>query len=91
MYVYHVEDLFNLVTLQILLVILATSVVPEHSLRQMVCQDMRDLRKRLNITSRIYWNTGCAILLGYFFAWKINFWAYFVACNILLGEFLTLK
>ena len=27
----------------------------------------------------IYWEKGCAIFLGYFFNWKINFWVYFVA------------
>ena len=24
----------------------------------------------------IDWDTGCAIFLGYFFGWKINFWVY---------------
>ena len=33
----------------------------------------------------IYWEKGCAIFLGYFFNWKINFWVYFVACNKFLG------
>ena len=39
----------------------------------------------------IYWDTGCAIFLGYFFGWKINFWVYFVACNKFLGQFFSLE
>ena len=37
---------------------LATSVVPEHSLYQMVCQYVKDLRKCLNKTSHIYLYEG---------------------------------
>ena len=37
----------------------------------------------------IYWDTGCAILLGYYFGWKINFWIYFVACNRFWVNFLA--
>ena len=39
----------------------------------------------------IYWDTGCAIFLGYFFSCKINFWVYFVACNKFLGIVLSLE
>ena len=39
----------------------------------------------------IYWDTGCAIFLGYFFGWKINFCIYFAACNKFLGQFFSLE
>ena len=45
---YRVEDLFNLVTLQVLLVILATLVGPKHSVHPMVCHYVRASRKCLN-------------------------------------------
>ena len=39
----------------------------------------------------IDWDTGCAIFLGYFFGWKINFWVYFIACNKFLGQDFSLE
>ena len=39
----------------------------------------------------IDWDIGCAIFLGYFFAWKINFWVYFIACNKFLGQDFSLE
>ena len=35
--------------------------------------------------------TGCAIFLGYFFGWKINFWVYFIACNKFLDQDFSLE
>ena len=41
------QDLFNLVTLQVLLVILATPVRPKHSLRPMsLCKGLKKLPKQ---------------------------------------------
>ena len=34
----------------------------------------------------IDWNTGCAIFLGYFFGWKINFWVKILVLNKFLGQ-----
>ena len=34
----------------------------------------------------IDWDTGCAIILGYFFGWKINFWVKILALNKVLGQ-----
>ena len=39
----------------------------------------------------IDWEMGCAIFLGYFISWKINFWVYFIACNKFLGQDFSLE
>ena len=39
----------------------------------------------------IDWDTQCAIFLGYFFGWKINFWVYFIACNKFWVKILALN
>ena len=43
------------------------------------------------VVTLIDWDTGCAIFLGYFYGWKINFWVYFIACNKFLGQVLALN
>ena len=48
-------------------------------------QNLKFAVKTWEITP-IDWDTGCAIFLGYFFGWKINFWVYFLACNKFLGQ-----
>ena len=48
------------------------------------CLEERD--GNLQGVTPIDWDMGCAIFLGYFFSWKINFWVYFIACDKFLGQ-----